>query len=91
MSTHRWQRHVIYGFIKVTVEFIHIINVLLIFNLNYKTQYFIIRLLSMDIVLREQLKNVLLLTVHLVNLLGWMGKGDHSRYLATLLLKIRVN
>ena len=34
---------------------------------------------------------VLVLTVHLVNLLGWVGKGDHSRYLATLLLKIRVN
>ena len=32
-----------------------------------------------------------LCTVHLVNLLGWIGKGDHSRYLATLLLKIRVN
>ena len=35
--------------------------------------------------------HVLVLTVHLVNLLGWMGKGDHSRYLATLLLKFRVN
>ena len=37
------------------------------------------------------LPHVLVLTVHLVNLLGWMGKGDHSRYLATLLLKVRVN
>ena len=37
------------------------------------------------------LPHVLVLTVPLVNLLGWMGKGDHSRYLATLLLKIRVN
>ena len=37
------------------------------------------------------LLHVLVLTVHLVNLLGWIGKGDHSRYLATLLLKIRVN
>ncbi len=35
--------------------------------------------------------HVLVLTVHRVNLLGWMGKGDHSRYLATLLLKVRVN
>ena len=37
------------------------------------------------------LPHVLVLTVHLVNLLGWMGKGDHSRYLATLLLKVRVD
>ena len=35
------------------------------------------------------LPHVLVLTVHLVNLLGWMGKGDHSMYLATLLLKVR--
>ena len=34
------------------------------------------------------LPHVLVLTVHLVNLLGWMGKGDHSRHLATLLLKL---
>ena len=25
------------------------------------------------------LPHVLVLTVHLVNLLGWMGKGDHSK------------
>ena len=37
------------------------------------------------------LPHVLVLTVHLVNFLSWMGKGDHSRYLATLLLKVRVN
>ena len=37
------------------------------------------------------LPHVLVLTVYLVNLLGWMGKGYHSRYLATLLLKVRVN
>ena len=37
------------------------------------------------------LPNFLVLTVHLVNLLDWMGKGDHSRYLAALLLKVMVN
>ena len=37
------------------------------------------------------LPHVLDLTVHLVNLQGWMGKGDHFRYLATLLLKVRVD
>ena len=37
------------------------------------------------------LPHVLVLTFHLVNLLGWMGKWDHSRYLTTLPLKIRVN
>ena len=37
-----------------------------------------------------ELPHVLVLTVHLVNLLGWIGKGDPSWYLATLLLKVRV-
>ena len=37
------------------------------------------------------LPHVLVLTVHLVNHLGWMGKGDNSTYLDALLLKVRVN
>ena len=37
------------------------------------------------------LPHVLDLAVHQVNFYGWMGQGDHSLYLAILLLKIRVN
>ena len=35
------------------------------------------------------LPHVLNLAVYLVNFLGWIGKGDHSMYLATLLIKVR--
>ena len=37
------------------------------------------------------LPNVPALALHQVNYFGWMDQGDHSWYLATLLLKIRVN
>ena len=37
------------------------------------------------------LPHVLVLAVHLVKIFCWMGKGDHTRYLAALLLKVRVN
>ncbi len=50
-----------------------------------------VRKVSEDVLLDHvRLPHVLVLTVHLVNLLGWMGKGDHSLYPTTLLLKVRV-
>ena len=37
------------------------------------------------------LPNVLALAVHQVNFRGWKDQGDYSLYLATLLLKFRVD